>query len=55
MTWYLSTHKKLSKMNLIFDLEQRIMPEAVCDSHKSGVERNVFDRLLKLTFIYSCG
>ena len=26
------------------------MPEAVCDSHKSGVERNVLGRLL--TFIY---
>ena len=53
-TWYFSTHKKLSKMNLIFDHEQRIMPEAVCDIHESGVERNVLGRLLTLTFIYFC-
>ena len=33
-------------------LEQRIMPEAVCDSRKSGVERNVLGRLLTLTHIY---
>ena len=28
------------------------MPEAVCDSRKSGVERNVLGRLLTLTCIY---
>ena len=41
-------------MNLIFDLDQRIMPEAICDSHKSGVEHNVLGRLLTLTFICFC-
>ena len=30
------------------------MPEAVCDSHKSGFERNALGRLLTLTFIYFC-
>ena len=30
----------------------RIMPKAVCASHKSGVERNVLGRLLTLTYIY---
>ena len=38
----------------IFDLEQRNMPEAVGDSHKSEVERNVLSRLLTWTFIYFC-
>ena len=28
------------------------MPEAVCDSRKSGVERNVLGRLLTLTYNY---
>ena len=41
-------------MNLIVDPERRIIPEAVCDSHKSGVEHNVLGRLLILTFIHFC-
>ena len=28
------------------------MPEAVCDSQKSGVERNVLGRLLTLTYVH---
>ena len=47
--------QRLFKKSLIFGiLEQRIIPEAVCDSQKSGVERNVLGRLLTLTSSYLC-
>ena len=47
--------QRLFEKSLIFgNLEQKIMPEAVCDSQKSGVERNVLGRLLTLTSSYFC-
>ena len=53
VTWYFATHKDCLKKIFNFgNLEQRIMPEAVCDSQKSGVERNVLGRLLTLTYIF---
>ena len=48
--------QRLFKKSLIFvkNLEQRIIPEAVCGSQKSVVERNVLGRLLTLTSSYFC-
>ena len=45
-------HRLFKKSLIVANLEQRIMPEAVCDSRKSGVERNVLGRLLTLTYNY---
>ena len=52
VTWYFATHKDYYRVFNFGNLEQRIMPEAVCDSRKSGVERNVLGRLLTLTYIH---